>query len=393
MTDEFTFRKATKKQSYGRIALAGPAGSGKTFTALRLAMAMGQRVAVIDTEHRTASKYAHKFPFYTVQLENDFHPDRYVKAIQAAEAAGYEVLVIDSITHEWSGMNGCLELVDIQSKKMRSANKYMAWNVVTPLHNRFLEAMLGSRLHVIATIRSKMDYLQTEEDGKKVIKKMGLAPITRDGVEYEFDIVGDLDLDHNLVITKTRADELADTLWHKPGEELAAAIMAWLTTGEPPEPAPEPKQSKDAGRRRRSSKRSDSPPDPASHTEPTPEPAPADTADVAEAPTLTREEANQHFNRVYKRIQQHADPMDPGLLERCMAVSTNGRHLKQCDPLRVDAIAGVLATMQDAWEYGVGARDIESAFHAPVDHPDWTVEDIGFSTTAIRQLITPEEVS
>lgn len=229
----FTFQKATKKQAKARVAISGPAGSGKTFTALTLATSMCQRVAVIDTEHGSASKYADRFDFDVLELD-DFHPNNYIQAIQAAEAAGYDGLVIDSISHEWSGKNGCLELVEMYAKRNKGGNKFAAWADVTPLHNAFIEAIHSARMHVFATMRAKMDYIQTEDNrGKTIIQKVGMAPITREGVEYEFDIVGEMDLEHNLVITKSRCLALADKVFHKPGKELADAIKAWLSDGAP----------------------------------------------------------------------------------------------------------------------------------------------------------------
>lgn len=229
----FTFQKATKKQAKARVAITGPAGSGKTYTGLLLATSMCKRVAVIDTEHGSASKYADEFDFDVLELD-DFHPNNYIQAIQAAERAGYDGLLIDSISHEWSGRNGCLELVELYAKKNKGGNQWAAWADVTPLHNAFIEAIHSARLHIFATMRSKMEYIQTQDpQGKTIIKKVGMAPITRDGVEYEFDIVGEMDLEHNMVITKSRCKALADRVFRCPGADLAAEIMAWLSDGAP----------------------------------------------------------------------------------------------------------------------------------------------------------------
>ena len=224
-----TFEKATKKQARARVAITGPAGSGKTYTALRLAKGMGGKVAVIDTEHGSASKYASEFSFDVLQLTN-FHPERYIEAMKAAEVAGYEILVIDSASHEWNGLGGCLELVDAATPRA-GGNSYAAWKDVTPLHNRFIEAIHASKCHVFATFRSKMDYVQGEKNGRKTVEKLGMAPVTRDGAEYEFDIVLDVDLSHTGVVSKSRASSLADSVHKKPGEELAALINAWLSDG------------------------------------------------------------------------------------------------------------------------------------------------------------------
>lgn len=228
-----TFKKASKLEAKARVAVAGPAGSGKSYTALKLATIMCKRVAVIDTEHGSASKYADEFNFDVLELD-DFHPDNYVAAIQAAEAAGYDGLVIDSASHEWNGKNGCLELVDYFTRKSKSGNSYVAWGEVTPMHTAFIEAIHAANMHIFATFRSKMDYLQTEgANGKKIIQKVGMAPITRDGAEYEFDIVGDIDLEHNMVITKSRCKAIADKAFRMPGEDLAKRIQAWLSDGGP----------------------------------------------------------------------------------------------------------------------------------------------------------------
>lgn len=238
------FKKATKEQSKLRLGLCGPAGAGKTYTALRIASALGGKVAVIDTEHGSASKYADEFRFDVLELES-YHPQQYIDGIAAAQAAGYDILVIDSLTHAWAGKDGVLELHDKAVKRQKTQNSYTAWGDVTPLHQQLIEAMLQSRLHLVATMRSKVEYVQEKDaSGRTTIRKVGMAPVQRDGMEYEFDIVGDLDVDHNLVVTKSRCKALADAVVNKPGDEFAAQIKAWLTDGAPaterPVQAPQP---------------------------------------------------------------------------------------------------------------------------------------------------------
>lgn len=241
------FTKATKRAAKARVAITGPAGAGKTYTALKLATAMCKKVAVVDTEHGSASKYADEFVFDVLELDN-FHPSNYVQAMQAAAAAGYDGLVIDSGSHEWTGKGGCLELVEVFARK-RGGNNYAAWADVTPLHTQFIEAIHQTPLHIFATFRSKMDYVEsTGSNGKKSYSKVGLAPITREGAEYEFDIVGDMDLSHTMVITKSRCRNLSDAVINHPGTDLANKIQAWLSDGAPAEapataPAPAPKAS------------------------------------------------------------------------------------------------------------------------------------------------------
>jgi len=222
------FKPASRRQARLHLALIGPAGAGKTYTALKLACAMGDKVAVIDTERSSACTYAGDFKFDVAELE-DHHPQTYIDAIHAADDAGYDVLIIDSLSHAWAGRSGALELVDKAAARSRSSNSFAAWRSVTPLHNALLDAMLSTNCHVIATLRAKMAYTQEKDkNGKTRIRKVGLQPLQRDGMEYEFDIVGDMDLDHNLVISKTRCSVLADAVIHRPDEELARVLVNWL---------------------------------------------------------------------------------------------------------------------------------------------------------------------
>lgn len=226
------FQPATKRQARLRLALIGPAGSGKTYTALKVARRLGGRVALIDTERGSASKYADAFKFDTLQLTT-FSPETYVEAIHAAEQAGYDVLIIDSLSHAWVGKGGALEMAD-QAARGSGENRFTAWRHVTPKHTALVDAMTGTTMHVIATMRSKMEYaIDKDERGKSVPRKVGMGPIQREGMEYEFDVVGDLDQENTLIITKTRCLTLAGATISKPGDELADTLKAWLTDGAP----------------------------------------------------------------------------------------------------------------------------------------------------------------
>jgi hypothetical protein len=227
------FNRATTKQSRLRLALIGPAGAGKTYSALRIAAGLGDKVALIDTERGSASKYAGEFVFDVCELESH-HPKSYIDAIHAAGAAGYEVLILDSLSHAWAGRDGALELVD-KAGKRGAANSFSAWRDVTPLHNALVDAILTSRCHVIATMRSKMAYVQEKDDrGKTVIRKVGLQPVQREGMEFEFDVIADLDTDHNLSVAKTRCSAIDGEVYHRPGPELGKTLAAWLGQGEAP---------------------------------------------------------------------------------------------------------------------------------------------------------------
>jgi hypothetical protein len=219
------FKKAVKISAKLRMALAGPAGSGKTYTALLLAreIAGGQPVAVIDTERGSASKYADLFDFDVLEMDT-FHPTKYVEAIRAAEAEGYAVIVIDSLTHAWNGKGGILEIVQ------RKGNSFQAWGEVKPIENALLEAITGSRVHIIATMRTKTEYVVEQTDkGKAAPRKVGTAPIQRDGLEYEFDVFGELDQENTLTIEKTRCPALTGAVIAKPGSQLADTLRTWLT--------------------------------------------------------------------------------------------------------------------------------------------------------------------
>lgn len=224
------FKKAQKADSKLRMTIIGPPGSGKTYSALAIASGLGGKIALVDTEHGSAAKYADLFTFDTVCFEAPFHPDRYVNLLSIAAEHGYDVLVIDSLSHAWSGSGGLLEIVDQIAARMKTSNTFAAWKDATPIHNRLIEAMLSSPLHIIATMRSKVEYILEENNrGKKVPRKVGMAPIQRDGMEYEFDIVGEMDMDNRMIIQKTRCPLLAGKVIEKPGQDIANTLRAWLS--------------------------------------------------------------------------------------------------------------------------------------------------------------------
>ncbi|AAK94416.1 hypothetical protein Mx8p81 [Myxococcus phage Mx8] len=226
--------KASKKQARLRLALIGPSGSGKTFSALRIARGLvgpGGRIAVADTERGSASKYADRFDFDAQDMEQ-FGPRDFIRVIQEAEREGYDALILDSLSHAWMGKGGALEMVDNVAKASKSRNSFDAWRTVTPEHNAMVDAILRARLHVIVTMRVKTEYVVEEVNGKKTPRKVGLAPVQRDGLEYEFDVVADMDT-AELVVTKTRCPTLQRAVVSEPGEKLGETLKAWLTDGVP----------------------------------------------------------------------------------------------------------------------------------------------------------------
>jgi DNA polymerase III delta prime subunit len=232
-----TFKKATRTQAKARVALAGPSGSGKTYTALLLAKELGTHIAVIDTERGSSSKYAGEAgmpEFDVVELES-FSPDRYIEAIKVAEESGYDVLIIDSLSHAWVGKEGVLEQVDIARARSKTGNAFTdGWRYASPMHNRLLDTMVQSKLHLIVTMRSKTKYVLEEQNGRQIPKQVGMELVQRDGIEYEWDILGELDKENTLVITKSRCKTLSGKSFAQPGGELGQAIKAWLNAGAPP---------------------------------------------------------------------------------------------------------------------------------------------------------------
>jgi hypothetical protein len=234
-----SFQKAQRIVKKARIGICGAAGSGKTLSALKIAEGLGDRIALVDTENNSSVLYADRIDFDVLNIEPPFEIDKYIKAIRQAEAAGYDVLILDSISHAWAGEGG---LLDTQGKLADGGmNSFTAWRKLTPQHNAFFESMIRSRLHLIAAMRSKNDYVvETNEKGKSVPKKVGLAPVQREGMDYEFDIVFDLDLNHNAQSTKDRSSLFDGRLVSKPDEKIGKQILEWLDRGQQPAPAAKP---------------------------------------------------------------------------------------------------------------------------------------------------------
>ena len=228
------FKKATKAAAKLRLGLVGPAGSGKTYTALRVAKGLGGKIAVIDTERGSASLYAGErgIDFDVIELET-YEVQKFVDGIKAAVDGGYSVLVIDSLSHAWAGKGGILEFVDNAGKRNQGGGNFGAWREATPQHNRLVDAILGAPLHLICTLRSKVEYVVENVGGRNQVRKVGLQPVQRDGLEYEFTVVGDVTQDHDLVVTKTRAAFLKDAVIREAGEDLGQQLAAWLSDGDP----------------------------------------------------------------------------------------------------------------------------------------------------------------
>lgn len=228
-----TFKRATRSQARLRLGLVGPAGSGKTMTALRIASGLGGRIAVVDTERGSASLYMGErgMEFDVIELDS-YEVENFIEAINAAAAGGYSTLIIDSLSHAWAGKGGILEFVDKAGKRQGGGN-FGAWRDATPRHNALVDAILGAPLHVICTLRSKVEYVVENVNGRNQVRKVGMQPVQRDGLEYEFTVVGDVTQDHDLIVTKTRAAFLKDQVIREAGEDLGKQLAGWLSTGDP----------------------------------------------------------------------------------------------------------------------------------------------------------------
>lgn len=214
------FQKSEISRKRLRIALSGASGSGKTYSALAIASNLGSPIAVIDTEHGSASCYSDLFEFDSCCL-TQFHPSNYIEAINFASSHGYKTLIIDSLSHAWFAE---LEIVD------QSYNKFSAWAPVRKLERKLMQAILDSNCHVIATMRSKTDWDSSVDPktGKKKVQKIGTSPVQFNGIEYEFDIAGELDSDHILTISKSRYPQISDRTFLKPGRVFALELLDWI---------------------------------------------------------------------------------------------------------------------------------------------------------------------
>lgn len=219
-------RIAERKQAKIKLALQGPSGSGKTYSALLLAFGLTgdwSKIAVVDTENSSADLYAHLGNYNVIDLTPPFSPERYMRAIDAVLDAGIELIILDSISHCWTYL--------LDQHAQFQGNSFNNWAKITPRHSAFLEKILHVDMHVIATMRTKQDYVLNQKDGKYVPEKVGLKAIQRDGVDYEFTIVFDLDLSHNSKASKDRTSLFIDKPEFKITETTGQTILSWCNEG------------------------------------------------------------------------------------------------------------------------------------------------------------------
>lgn len=230
------FAKATKKAAKLRLALTGPSSSGKTYSMLRVATgivkAIGGKIAVLDTERKSASLYADMFDFLVCDIDPPYTCEKYIAALKEAESIGATVTCPDSLSHAWAGEGGLLEKVD--SAQQKGGNKFTAWGPATKQQNALINALLATEAHLICTLRSKQEYaLEVGADGKQKVKKVGLGPVQRDGVEYEFSTVLYLDMDNMASVGSAGKDRTGLFKGQEPHvltEDDGRAIVAWINS-------------------------------------------------------------------------------------------------------------------------------------------------------------------
>ena len=228
-------KKANRQKVHLRLNLSGPSGSGKTMSALRMAYGLcgnWEKIAVIDTENGSASLYSHLGAFNVIDLAPPFSPERYIEAINACTAAGMEVVVIDSSSHEWNGPGGCIDINEQLAQLKFKGNTWSAWSETTPRHDRFLSTVLHAPCHIITCTRSKMETVMGE--GKKV-HKVGMKDVQRDGWEYELTVSLNIDRDTHLATpSKDRTNLFEGQPAFVITEATGELIKQWCETGVDP---------------------------------------------------------------------------------------------------------------------------------------------------------------
>jgi hypothetical protein len=222
-------QKVTRPQTKIRIALQGCAGSGKTYSSLLLAHGLCNdwtKIALLDSEHQSAGLYSNLGPFNVLNLEPPFNPDKYIEAINICEEAGIQVIVVDSLSHTWESL--------LEIHGAMPGNSYNNWNKLIPDHNKLIAKILNSTSHIIATVRSKCEYVITEKDGRKIVEKFSTKPFFKEGYEFDFTLVFDIDTDHQAVCSKDRTQLFAQKIPFKIEANTGLKIRDWCLSSSVP---------------------------------------------------------------------------------------------------------------------------------------------------------------
>lgn len=219
-------KTAQRKRAKIKMALQGPSGSGKTFSSLQIGYGLcgdWSKIAVVDTENHSADLYAHLGPYQVLPLSAPFSPERYIQAIHTCEQAGMEVIILDSVTHEWENL--------IDTHASMTGNSFSNWSKITPRHNAFIQRILQSTCHIICTVRTKQDYTLVERNGRMIPEKVGLKSVQRDGLEYEFTLTFDLDIKNNATASKDRTGLFYGKPEQRLSVETGKLIKDWSDGG------------------------------------------------------------------------------------------------------------------------------------------------------------------
>lgn len=315
------FTKAVKSAATIKIALAGPSGSGKTYSALLLAKGFGGKVAMLDTEYRSASLYADMFEFDTWDEvdPSGFPPEYFISVIKAAENAGYTTLIIDSLSHEWIGKGGCLEICATLSSSKYRGNSAMAWKDVTPRHQALIDAIQSAKINIIVTMRSKMETaISKDENGKVKVEKLGLAPQQRDGMEYEFTTIFDIDKDSHIAVpSKDRTRLFSGPILIT--ENTGAMFLKWINS------VPQENTANS---------------DSFKKVEKPQEIKPIQTENIQPASNGSGNKARDYVNAVFVKRMKDGEDMDAILKEFADTLKTDQiRHIKDLDDNEVTYVA------------------------------------------------------
>ncbi|BAO04759.1 uncharacterized protein CBO05P1_040 [Clostridium botulinum B str. Osaka05] len=237
------FKKAVREKVFVKVATIAPSGGGKSYSSLRVATGLAQemakdsnikpfsknevRIAYIDTEGGRGKYYADEFDYDYMEIKHPYTPEKYIDAIEEAIDSGYQIIIVDSITHEWAGKGGCLEIVS----NMPGSNTFVKWNKVTPRHNKFIDAILSSPAHIFATIRGKDKYVLEDNDGKAVPKKIGLGGVQRDDTEYEYTVTFNIDKDTHIAEATKDNTHLFENKFEKLTEKDGLELYKWANSG------------------------------------------------------------------------------------------------------------------------------------------------------------------
>jgi AAA domain len=220
---------ASRKKAKIKMALQGPSGSGKTKSALLIAYGLcgsWEKIGVIDTENRSADLYADLGPYNVLPLAPPFTPERYIEAMGVCLKAEMQVIIVDSVSHEWEGIGGILE-----THSGMLGNSFTNWAKLTPRHNAFVQSLLQADVHIIGTIRTKQEYVLSEKNGKQVPEKLGMKGVTREGMDYEFTVVLDLDISLHAKVSKDRTQLFFGKPEFIPTVDTGAIILKWCNQG------------------------------------------------------------------------------------------------------------------------------------------------------------------